>query len=569
MAPPPGSFGTLIRELGLNTDSNLGFPKKNSAWVGFRRAELTRVGWILGLLLGAAAPRIAMYMCCAAPFEDALISMRYARNIARGLGFVYNPGEHVLGTTTPLWTLINAFYIWLFGSARLFAFGFWLNLGLDLLTIAAIMTVLMRTGISLGVSVGAVVPLAFFSPFVFITSSQMETSLFMALFALSLLAFQLGRTLTSVTLAGLLALCRPEGFLWSGLVLLILTCRRRRIPWKEAATTAAVVAPWLVFASWYFGQVVPQSALAKAPWTFQSLSQVLSTGMKGLPGTLLVLVYANPFPIFPALNFAGMAIVAQILLVVFFLVGVWFALSQSGLREMVLLFVALVCFYAFAAPGIRFYWYGVPVSLLFYPVVMLGVSHLNRAVFGRITLKGKPLEKLLWRASCGVLALGLLGILVVRSHNLGLANRWEQDTRKAIGIMFATQTPSDTKIMLEPIGYIGFFSDRYVYDLGGLVSPSMIDLRRRYPADWYTRAIFSLSPDYLILRKFEIERNVCFVGGCKLFQSEQDRTRFFHQYSKIREFSGLAAHGSEAQFLTVFQKTGTITAGPPLTSNDS
>jgi hypothetical protein len=71
-----------------------------------------------------------------------------------------------------------------------------------------------------------------------------------------------------------------------------------------------------------------------------------------------------------------------------------------------------------------------------------------------------------------------------------------------------------------------------------------------------------LSPDYLVLRKFEIERNICFVGGGKLFQSEQDRTRFFHQYSKVREFSGIAAHPSETQLLMVFQRIGTIGTGP-------
>ena len=40
--------------------------------------------------------------------DDAYITFRYARNIAAGLGFVYNQGEYILGTTTPLLTLILA-----------------------------------------------------------------------------------------------------------------------------------------------------------------------------------------------------------------------------------------------------------------------------------------------------------------------------------------------------------------------------------------------------------------------------------------------------------------------------
>ena len=47
--------------------------------------------------------------------EDAFITFRYARNIAQGLGFVYNPGERVLGTTTPLQTLLLAGLGFLFG----------------------------------------------------------------------------------------------------------------------------------------------------------------------------------------------------------------------------------------------------------------------------------------------------------------------------------------------------------------------------------------------------------------------------------------------------------------------
>ena len=40
------------------------------------------------------------------PIDDAYITFRYARNLAEGLGLVYNPGEWVLGTTTPLWAVL-------------------------------------------------------------------------------------------------------------------------------------------------------------------------------------------------------------------------------------------------------------------------------------------------------------------------------------------------------------------------------------------------------------------------------------------------------------------------------
>ena len=44
-------------------------------------------------------------------FDDAMIAMRYARNLANGFGLVWNPGgEGVEGFTNPLWTLYMAFF---------------------------------------------------------------------------------------------------------------------------------------------------------------------------------------------------------------------------------------------------------------------------------------------------------------------------------------------------------------------------------------------------------------------------------------------------------------------------
>jgi len=44
--------------------------------------------------------------------DDAFITFRYAKNLADGLGFVYNPGEHVYGTSSPGFALLMA--VWLF-----------------------------------------------------------------------------------------------------------------------------------------------------------------------------------------------------------------------------------------------------------------------------------------------------------------------------------------------------------------------------------------------------------------------------------------------------------------------
>ena len=56
--------------------------------------------------------------------DDSLITLRYAQDIAWGHGFTFNPNEHVLGTTTPLYALVMAvpalFKLDLMWSAALF-----------------------------------------------------------------------------------------------------------------------------------------------------------------------------------------------------------------------------------------------------------------------------------------------------------------------------------------------------------------------------------------------------------------------------------------------------------------
>jgi len=505
-----------------------------------------------GLLVGAAVTRVLVYWCCSTPYEDSLISMRYARNIASGLGFVYNPGEHVLGTSTPLWTLINALYIRLFGSSTLFAFGFWLSLLLDLCSLVMIRVVLVRAGFGLPAATAAILPAALFSPFVFSASSDMEISLFSALLAGSILAFQRRSMIASALSAGFLALCRPEGFLWLGLLLLILAWERRGLPLQEGLVASAVVGPWLVGAELYFGHVIPHSAVAKAPWTYMTLPRVLRMGIHWLPRTLLGLVYIEPgLGLMRSLRGKWLVGGLAVLPILLFLAGLGAALRRRGTREMALLFAVLVCFYTFCAPTVLFPWYGVPVSMLFYPILMLGAWRLYSNLAHAQRWKSR-LEVAIGSAACCVLALALLVGLDRMSQRLRLANQDTEHTNKAMGVFFSSSTPKDARIMLEPIGYVGFYSDRYILDLAGLVSPAITRLRQQSPNDWYLRAILSFSPDYLVLRDFEIRDNAALGSKQKLFRSDLERVRFFAQYRKIREYRSSGLNGSES-FL-VFQK---------------
>lgn len=236
--------------------------------------------WIL-FILGVAARLVPGPRT----IDDAFITFRYARNLVAGLGFVYNPGEHVLGTTTPLYTLLLA------GLARLLNSDDYPYLALTLnATLEGLSVVLLyHLGQSLsgsrlfGAALGllwAVAPMG-----VTFAIGGMETALVTFLLIATFYAYIANRSRLSALLGGLATLTRPDALLAPALVLLDTTLRRltddeytsltfrpssvvrrllQRAPWAEAALFLAVITPWLAFATWTFGSPLAQSIAAKS-----------------------------------------------------------------------------------------------------------------------------------------------------------------------------------------------------------------------------------------------------------------------------------------------------------------
>src|SRR5438046_1501989 len=69
----------------------------------------------IGLLAPLGAAALAHIVYLHVMYDDAFITYRYAENLARGLGLVYNPGERVEGYSNFLWTLMMAVVVKLGG----------------------------------------------------------------------------------------------------------------------------------------------------------------------------------------------------------------------------------------------------------------------------------------------------------------------------------------------------------------------------------------------------------------------------------------------------------------------
>src|SRR5439155_10089841 len=127
---------------------------------------------LLGVIVLAICCRIGL-----GPWttDVAYITFRYADHIAQGMGFIYNTGERILGTTTPLYTLLLA------GAksagADLINTSLAINIAADVLTLVLVYQIgkyLQRP--VLGLLCGLCIAIS--SQYAYYTVSGMETPLY-------------------------------------------------------------------------------------------------------------------------------------------------------------------------------------------------------------------------------------------------------------------------------------------------------------------------------------------------------------------------------------------------------
>ncbi len=195
------------------------------------------------------------------PNDDQFILYRYIDNIAAGHGFVYNLGQRVLGSTTPLFTLIASVLKILLPFAATPDIVATLNIVLvsfSAVVFYRLAKMLLPEHWSLFVVLVYVFNLARTIP------EGMETPLFLLTVLLFLVALFKKQYYTSSVWLALTLLTRPD----AGLIAMLTFCywwseRGFKKALQYTATCILVAVPWLVFAYAYFGSIVPQSLATK------------------------------------------------------------------------------------------------------------------------------------------------------------------------------------------------------------------------------------------------------------------------------------------------------------------
>lgn len=210
--------------------------------------------WLLGLLLATTAFHGVRN-------DDGFITFRYGQNLALGRGPVFNPGQRQLGSTSPAELLLSGL-VYAFAGRDL-APSVMSGLGcLGWLTqSAALFWLLARPfGDAVALLVAAASALGVAGPTDFV---PLETNQTAALSLLALVAAQRNRWKAAAALSALAGLFRPDAYLMAALLGGCCLYQLRRRALAPAGIFLGITAPWLVFATHYYGSPLPLSFGAK------------------------------------------------------------------------------------------------------------------------------------------------------------------------------------------------------------------------------------------------------------------------------------------------------------------
>jgi hypothetical protein len=457
--------------------------------------------------------------------DDAYITFRYARNIAHGVGFVYNPGEHVLGTTTPAYALLLALL------SRLSAFydyphlALMVNALLDALTFCLLLRLAYRLIGWPWVGLAAAALFALDGRTLDFSTGGMETSFNVMAILLTLVFFFENRRRLAALAAGLVVLIRPDGVTLAAVLFSAwgLAALRRKAPWpwKEIVLFSAVVAPWIIFAFLYFGNPIPQSILAKS---------VLYRVPKLMAFRAFLVQLRTVFPFsLPALHDPeplGRQLLQAVLPATLCVLGLITLLKRHAQAWVLGVYILLfISFFSLGNP-LWLGWYEVPLMPLYWTLILAAVIGLARWLASLSPPQSSEVPQLRKppTASWGsqvVFSLCAFTLLAVPHLSRLNAIPWEKLQRQVFVLnpafnkrreedyellarMLRPSAQHDRLVAIPEIGAFGYVYPGRLFDTSGLISPPVLKyfpIPDSIPVEIYSvprQMIFDLRPDIFV-----------------------------------------------------------------------
>ncbi len=435
------------------------------------------------------AARLAMLLVTRFLFDDALITARYGRNLAQGLGLAYNAGEPSYGFTSPAWVGLSALAALVHASPHA-----WLA-GVALICDALTAYLAARRVASPWARAALAALLAAWPALVMSSTGGMETSL-LGLCAVAWLA-----RVRPLEAAALAPLVRPEGWF---LVLAHLGRARR-----PSALLALVPGLLWAGAAWaLFGSPLPLSAAAK---------HAVYGGSRWELG-ITWLYHFGQLPLTDVRPVKSGLIVASASFLVTLL-----ACTRGGRGWGLALAAGWVAFLVLGGAPV-FDWY------LALPYLLLIVSACRSEILAR------------WRVGAAGLALNAV-LLFVWCMQDGQAQRRLLDHTWGAAARYAATYPGARSAFAEAVGVLGWEFPGDVYDEVGIVTPRMSAFRQ-HEDGWYFRAVQGLAPDLLLVRPLLLYRNEPVAGTARPFVDEAQFQELGRAYVEMADFEDSTTYAS-------------------------
>ena len=436
------------------------------------------------------------------PLDDSWIHLQFARNVAEGQGFSFNPGVSSSGSSAPLWSLLLA--VPLLAGLEPLAAAKLLGVALVLVTAIAAAALARRlcgddcAGLLAGLAVAITPRMAWAG------LSGMEVPLYTALVTVAMLAYVRAfdnpgadRGLWAIW-AGLAGWARPEAFVVAGILgAAWLTegawdrTARRLSPgwWLPLALLAVLTLGFVAFNEWTGSRPLPN--------TFYAKNYGMGTAVSLAEGRPLdALIDVGRYP----LNLLGDAIRWQAthdgllfgaaLAGVLALAGAWPQPAPRGGRALLAVLLLTPVAKGLVAPQ--------PVMLvhdgryvLHLLVLGLVVCACGVAVLARYA---KPRWVLVVLSVAGLVQIGGATVTALDTYASEVKNI--NDLQVRTGHWIEQHSAPDARIATNDIGAIAFFSRRFILDTEGLVTPDAIWDKRMWRID---RFLERSRPDLVVI----------------------------------------------------------------------
>ena len=433
------------------------------------------------------------------PLDDSWIHLHFARNLAAGAGFSYNPGVPIAGSTAPLWTLLLGAGAVVASTSLAMAKGVGIvaTVGAALVTRRAALAWAVRRDVALL----AAIALLWMGPIVWGALSGMEVSLAALLVAAALLAHAHDRPLASAVWVALAVLARPEALLLVPFLAAARPLTLRRVA-VFAVVTTVVVAPAILFSLATAGTPYPATAAAK-------VEGGLVGWLGGVREPAALTWIRRPLAFFT--EWIVWLATTHWLLPIALVPGLVLVWRRAG-RALGLVALALLAHplgMALLAPyrGPAFQEGRYSIHLLPLVVLTIAVALGSRSRSGPAPLvadapvpAAPAAPKRMWvSAVAGVVWLAIAaGALVPAATRYGWAVQNINAMQVHLGRWVDARLPKTARIALNDIGAIAFFSRREVIDLMGLVTPAIIPYRRRGETG-VMEFVSEACPEYVII----------------------------------------------------------------------